>query len=134
METKNPGKLEPTRNTTAENPDMNDAIRNYVRAYALWHGRPQAARHFGVSCHTLGRFMEWGHLGRSLPKAVGNTVGDEPSRHYGGMGRDRQPPDTAACRRLQATGQDPGGHPALVVRHVGTDSCPLTVAVSDCYA
>ena len=28
--------------------DPNDAIRSYVRTYALWHGRRSAAKTFGV--------------------------------------------------------------------------------------
>ena len=78
MQTKNPVTPAPTRNTAPEDPDLNDAIRNYVRAYALWHGRPQAAQQFGVSRHTLWRFLERGHLGRSLPRAVTGDVGDDP--------------------------------------------------------
>ena len=78
MQTKQPATPEPTRKTDAENPDLNDAIRNYVRAYALWHGRPQAAQRFGVSRHTLWRFLERGHRGRSLPRAVTGTVGNDP--------------------------------------------------------
>ena len=78
MQTKQPATPEPTQNTAAENPDLNEAIRNYVRAYALWHGRPQAAQRFGVSRHTLWRFLERGHLGRSLPRAVADAVGNNP--------------------------------------------------------
>ena len=66
------------RNAAAENPSLNEAIHEYVRAYALWHGRPQAALRFGVSCHTLWRFLERGHLGRSLPRAVTGALGDDP--------------------------------------------------------
>ncbi len=64
MQTKQPATPEPTQNRAAENPDLNDAIRRYVRAYALWHGRHQAAQRFGVSRHTLWRFLERGHLSR----------------------------------------------------------------------
>ena len=78
MQTKVLAMPAPTRKTGAENPDLNDAIRRYVRAYSLWHGRPQAARRFGVSRHTLWRFLERGHLGRSLPRAVTGAVGDDP--------------------------------------------------------
>ena len=58
--------------------DLDDAIRDYVRTYALFHGRPQAARHFGVSRHTLWRFLERGRLGKSLPRAVIKAVGNDP--------------------------------------------------------
>ena len=78
MQTKMLATPEPTQNTAAENPDLNDAIRRYVRAYTLWHGRPQAAQRFGVSRHTLWRFLERGHLGRSLPRAVTGAMSDDP--------------------------------------------------------
>ena len=58
--------------------DLNSAIRDYVRTYVLWHGRPQAAQHFGVSRHTLWRCLERGRLGKSLPRAVTKAVGDNP--------------------------------------------------------
>ena len=67
-----------TDHAAAEEPTLDDAIRDYVRTYALWHGRPQAARTFGVSRHTLWRCLERGRLGRSLPRAVVNAVGDDP--------------------------------------------------------
>ena len=78
MQTRIPETPEPPRNTGVENPTLNGAIRDYVRTYALWHGRPQAAGHFGVSRHTLWRFLEREHLGRSLPRTVIKTVGDDP--------------------------------------------------------
>ena len=78
MQTRIPAAPVPTRNTTSETTTLNDAIRDYVRAYALWHGRPQAAQRFGVSRHTLWRFLERGNLGRSLPRAVARAVGDDP--------------------------------------------------------
>ena len=55
--------------------DLNDAIRSYVRTYVLWHGRQRAAEAFGVSRHTLWRFLERGHVGRAVPCAVIDTVG-----------------------------------------------------------
>ena len=55
--------------------DLNDAIRSYVRTYVLWHGRQQAAEAFGVSRHTLWRFLERGHVGRAVPCAVIDAVG-----------------------------------------------------------
>ena len=57
---------------------LNCAIRDYVRTYALWHGRVKAAETFGVSRHTLWRCLERGRLGKSLPRAVVKTVGDDP--------------------------------------------------------
>ena len=55
-----------------------DAIRDYVRTYVLWHGKAKAAETFGVSRHTLWRCLERGRLGKSLPRAVIKTVGDDP--------------------------------------------------------
>ena len=54
---------------------LNDAVRRYVWSYVLWHGKRQAAETFGVSCQTLWRFLERGQVGRSLPRAVLDTVG-----------------------------------------------------------
>ena len=78
MDTKQPATPAPANETTADYGTVNDAIRLYVRAYALWHGRPQAAQRFGVSRHTLWRFLERGHLGRSLPRAVADAVVNNP--------------------------------------------------------
>ena len=78
MSTKQPTIPSLAETTVKANPELNDAIRDYVRTYALWHGRPQAARHFGVSRQTLWRFLDRGHLGRSLPGAVVKTAGNSP--------------------------------------------------------
>ncbi len=53
---------------------LNVAIRDYVEAHVSRHGRKHTAEAFGVSRHTLWRFLQQGQLGRSLPKAVLNTV------------------------------------------------------------
>ena len=55
--------------------ELNNAIRSYVRAYVLWHGRQRAAETLGVSRQTLWRFLERGHLGRAVPCAVKDAVG-----------------------------------------------------------
>ncbi len=78
MQTKQPALPEATQNTAAENHALNGVIRNYVRAYALWHGRPKPARRFGFSRHTLRRCLEQGHLGHSLLGAVTKAVVDAP--------------------------------------------------------
>ena len=63
-----------------EPPDatLEDAIRDYVRTYVRWHGRAKAAETFGVSRHTLWRYLEQGRLGKSLPRAVIKAVGGDP--------------------------------------------------------
>ena len=62
---------------TPGNSTLDDAIRDYVRTYVLWHGRAKAVEKFGVSRHTLWRCMKQGRLGKSLPRAVIGTVGDD---------------------------------------------------------
>ena len=61
--------------TTQTGPDPEKAIRDYVRAYVWRHGRRKTAEDLGVSRYTLWRFLEWGHMGRSVPTAVLNSVG-----------------------------------------------------------
>ena len=56
--------------------DLDCAIRDYVHTYAFWRGRRKAMERFGVSRHTLWRFLDRGHMGRALPRAVLDTVGD----------------------------------------------------------
>ena len=67
-----PAEDEPTGNP------LDDAIRNYVHTYVLWHGRAKTAETFGVSRYTLWRFLERGRLGKSLPRSVIESVGDDP--------------------------------------------------------
>ena len=61
--------------TTQAVPDLERAIRDYVRAYVRRHGRRKTAGDLGVSRHTLWRFLERGHVGRAVPSAVLNAVG-----------------------------------------------------------
>ncbi len=56
--------------------DLERAVREYVRTYVLWRGRRRAAETFGVSRHTLWRFLRRGHTGRALPRAVMDMAGD----------------------------------------------------------
>ena len=56
--------------------DLNCAICDYVRTYARRHGRKKTMETFGVSLYTLWRFLDRGHIGRSLPKAVMRRVGE----------------------------------------------------------
>ena len=60
---------------TQAGPDLRRAVRGYVRAYASPHGRRRATEDLGVSRHTLWRFLERGHTGRSVLSAVLNAVG-----------------------------------------------------------
>ena len=56
--------------------DLERAVREYVRTYVLWRGRRRAAETFGVSRHTLWRFLRRGRMGRALPRAVMDKAGD----------------------------------------------------------
>ena len=56
--------------------DLEDAIREYLRTYVLLRGISKATTTFGVSRHTLWKFLRQGHMGRALPRAVLDTVGD----------------------------------------------------------
>ena len=98
--------------------DLDYAIRDYVRTYALWHGRAKAAETFGVSRHTLWRCLERGRLGKITAQGGDQDRWRSPRRdRSGGLGHDRQPPDPAPRHRQSPTpGRDPGGHPAAAVR------------------
>ena len=68
----------PTRTlngTTQAGPDLERAVREYVRHYAWLHGRRKTAEDLGVSRHTLWRFLERDHTGRAVPSAVLSSVG-----------------------------------------------------------
>ena len=56
--------------------DLDRAIRDYVHTYVRWRGRRKAMERFGVSRHTLWRFLDRGHVGHALPRAVLDSVGD----------------------------------------------------------
>lgn len=75
MNSTEPGTRTPCKSASLA-PDLEDAIHSYVRTYVLWRGIGQAAATFGVSRHTLWRFLRRGHTGRALPRAVLDTVGD----------------------------------------------------------
>ena len=70
-----PGTLTPGKGALPD-PDLEDAIREYLRTYVLWRGIGQATETFGVSGHTLWRFLRRGHTGRALPRSVLDSVGD----------------------------------------------------------
>ena len=69
-----PGTLMPGKSASLD-PDLDDAIREYLRTYVLWRGIRQATETFGVSRYTLWRFLRRGHTGRALPRAVLDVVG-----------------------------------------------------------
>ena len=56
-------------------PRLFDAIWDYLHAHVQKHGHTRTAGAFGVSRHTLWRFLERGQPGRVLPRAVMAGVG-----------------------------------------------------------
>ena len=75
-----PASPEETLGSGARNSALDDAIRDYVRTHVLWYGRQKTMEKFGVSRHTLWRFLERGRLGKSLPRAVIRSAGDDPDK------------------------------------------------------
>ncbi|MCY4640730.1 MAG: hypothetical protein OXC94_10385, partial [Chloroflexi bacterium] len=57
-----------------------DAIAGYLLAHVERHGHARTAEAFGVSRHTLWRFLERGQPGRALPRAVTSKAGDTPAK------------------------------------------------------
>ena len=57
-------------------PRLADAIGDYLHAHIERHGRKRTAEAFGVSRHTLWRFLERSQAGRALPRAVLDRVGE----------------------------------------------------------
>ena len=75
MTTTETGTPIPVENEPADD-DLDRAIRDYAHTYVRWRGRRKAMETFGVSRYTLWRCLERGRLGRALPRAVLNAVGD----------------------------------------------------------
>ena len=63
--------------TTAVPPngELMAAIRRYVRTRVNQHGVGDVRKDLGVSRHTLWRFLEHSQMGRAIPKAVLDIVG-----------------------------------------------------------
>ena len=77
MHKKRPTTPAPAKNKAAENPNLNGAIRDYLRAHQRWHGQRHTAETLGVSRHTIWRYLERGHAGRAVPAAVLNHFDGE---------------------------------------------------------
>ena len=61
-------------------PDLYYAIGDHLLAHIERHGHARTAEAFGVSRHTLWRFLERGQPGRALPRAVMAQAGDTPRK------------------------------------------------------
>ena len=75
MSISEPGTRTPGKSASLDG-DLEDAIREYLRTYVMWRGIQQATATFGVSRHTLWRYLRRGRTGRALPRAVMGIVGD----------------------------------------------------------
>ena len=80
--------LTTSENTSAAIRGLTKAIREYVRAYVQRHGCGRVAEVFGVSHHTLWRFLGRGQVKRPLPNAFmypseGNVFAPEVARQVG---------------------------------------------------
>ena len=60
--------------------ELIDAIGEYLHAHVERYGHGRTAAAFGVSRHTLWRFLERGQPGRALPRAVMCRAGDSPAK------------------------------------------------------
>ena len=68
-------RIQVSNGTAQAGADLDEAVRDYVRTYAVLHGKPKAAKTLGVSRHTMWRFLDRGHTGRAIPRAVLERVG-----------------------------------------------------------
>ena len=76
-----PDSRDPVSPTSAtRDPALIDAIGEYLHAHVACHGHVRTAEAFGVSRHTLWRFLERGQPGRALPRAVMSKAGDTPAK------------------------------------------------------
>jgi len=88
--------------------ELIDAIGDHLHAYVERHGHGRTAEAFGVSRHTLWRFLERGQPGRALPRAVLRKAGDTPAklaaatRALAGETRPAAPERTRTPRLTQA--------------------------------
>ena len=69
-------KLKTSEDTASADEYLEMAISDYLHAHVSHHGRNRTAEAFGVSRHTLWRFLQKGQLGRTLPRTVLSTVGE----------------------------------------------------------
>ena len=64
-----------SRPRPAIDPDLFAPIWDYVHTHALHYGQKRTAQDFGVSRHTLWRFLSRFQMGRAIPRAVLDSVG-----------------------------------------------------------
>ena len=69
-----------TPTSATHDPTLIDAIGDYLLAHIERRGHARTAEAFGVSRHTLWRFLERGQPGRALPRAVMARAGDTPRK------------------------------------------------------
>ena len=78
------------------------AIGDFLLAHIERHGHARTAEAFGVSRHTLWRFIERGQPGRALPRAVMARAGDTPRKLSAATRAVRGEARPAPLERLRA--------------------------------
>ena len=101
--------------TRAVEPELFYAISDYLLAHIERHGHARTAEAFGVSRHTLWRFLERGQPGRALPRAVMARAGDTPRRLAAATRTLRGDTRPAPLERLRAPRLTEGLHETLLL-------------------
>ena len=91
------------------------AIGDYLLAHIERHGHARTAEAFGVSRHTLWRFLERGQPGRALPRAVMARAGDTPRRLAAATRALRRETRQAPLERLRAPRLSQALHETLLL-------------------
>ncbi|MYA51944.1 MAG: hypothetical protein F4X89_00415, partial [Dehalococcoidia bacterium] len=107
-------------------PRLADAVGDYLRAHIERHGRKATAAAFGVSRHTLWRFLERGQAGRALPRAVLERVGPDFDAVDAATQAAARPPGSCLRAYAGAGTKPPDGPPRRDAAR------PLRDAASDC--
>ena len=96
-------------------PDLYYAIGDHLLAHVERHGHARTAEVFGVSRHTLWRFLERGQPGRALPRAVMAHAGDTPRKLAAATRALRGDTRPAPLERLRAPRLTQALHEALLL-------------------
>ena len=103
--------------------ELIDAIWDHLNASTQRRGQARTAERFGVSRQTLWRILERGQVGRRLPRAVLDSVGDSVEALV--RATDSLIAESPSRNRLQSTGGLSG---RLRSALLGLCEAPLTTA------
>ena len=121
-------------------PRLADAIGDYLRAHIERHGRKRTAEVFGVSRHTLWRFLERSQAGRALPRAVLDRVGPSLDAVDAATqallarpapGHEAAPPPDHLSARLEETLLDLCATPLATVSELASFTCEPASSLRD---